>query len=229
MTEEAATGGKTTTEKMRVKDDLIESFLNSRSNGAYLEIGLGEGPKIERLPILRKNGMKYVGVDFANVCAEHTRLIRKLGFGDMIDSGAITFWGNTTGTYNYNLLKMLRQGLQFDLIYLDGHHTLQIDLPAAILATTLLKPDGLFALDDIWWSLSKVARLMHDNFNLWMYYKDAYELDRYEPEEIADQGMRAIVYEILIPHFGYRMVEALSNPGWVVLERAQTGRGLELQ
>lgn len=221
-----ATAAGAPAEGMALKEDLVCAFLGARTDGAYLEIGIGAGPKLDRLRLLRRNRMRYVGVDFANVCEEHRRLIRKQGLGDMLDSGEVTFRGNKTGTYNYNLLKLVREGLQFDLIYLDGHHTLQIDLPAAILATTLLKPDGLFAVDDIWWSLSKVARLMHDNFNTWMFYKDAYELDRYEPEEIADYGMKAVVYDILIPHFGYRLVEGLSDPGWAVLERTQTGRGL---
>jgi hypothetical protein len=229
MAQDAAVAERTPAEKKQFKEAGVKTFLGSRTNGAYLEIGLGGAPKMERLQILSDNRMKYVGVDFASVCEAHERAIRKAGLGDMIDSGAISFRGNATGTYNYSLLKLLRQGMQFDLIYLDGHHTLQTDLPAAILATTMLKPDGLFAVDDIYWSLKKVARLMHDDFKTWMFYKDAYELHRYEPEEIADNGMRAIVFDILIPHFGYREVEALSRPGWAVLERAATGRGVDAQ
>jgi hypothetical protein len=208
------------------KEELVLSFLRAKKGGAFLEIGIGSVPKIPRLKAMQEGGIKYVGADFASVIQEHESRIRKGGLGSSLEDGTIKFWGNDRGTYNYNLLKMLRAGLKFDLIYLDGHHTLQTDLPAAILASAMLKDDGLLALDDIHWTLSKIAKLMHENFDLWLFYKDAYDFDRYEPEEIRDKAMHAITFEILIPHLGFELVESLSTPGWAVLKKKPVAKSV---
>ncbi|MFK4529337.1 hypothetical protein ABIF90_007318 [Bradyrhizobium japonicum] len=61
----------------------------------------------------------------------------------------IRFWGNYLGTYLFNLVRLARHYESFDIIYLDGDHSLYGDFAAAIAAVRLLKPGGLFLFGDV--------------------------------------------------------------------------------
>lgn len=64
--------------------------------------------------------------------------------------------GNTTATYdsyNWKLSSMcLENNILFDLVYLDGAHSLFHDGLATILLKKLVKPGGLLIFDDIFWT-----------------------------------------------------------------------------
>lgn len=201
------------------KERLVLGVIAEKRGGAFLEIGIGPVPKIPRLKAILNNGMSYVGVDFAAVADDHKQGMAKAGLGRELAEGRIRFVTNSKGTYNYNLLKLFRAGERFDLIYLDGHHTLDVDVQAAVWAARMLKPNGLMAVDDINWSLMKIAQAMHDRLQAWLFYGQAYDLGRYTVEELHERNMKTIVSEILIPVFGFDRVEDLSLPGWAVLRR----------
>lgn len=85
-----------------------------------------------------------MGLDFEYVCAERRADLSRAGIAD----GNITFLGNPSGTYLFNLIRLARHRETFDIIYLDGSHSIYVDLAAAIAALRLLKPGVLFLFDD---------------------------------------------------------------------------------
>ncbi len=86
----------------------------------------------------------------------------------------IKAYGNTTrlmDSYVWELAKKLReekesgneQGI-YDLVYLDGAHTLIHDAPACCILKKLVKVGGVMILDDINWSFAK-SPTMNPNIN----------------------------------------------------------------
>ena len=201
------------------KENLVLGFLAEKRGGKFLEIGIGAGPKLARLKEMLAKGISYTGVDFAAVAEDHLQRLQAAGLGAELADGRIRFITNSKGSYNYNLLKLVRAGERFDLIYLDGHHTLDVDVQAAVWAARMLKRGGLMAVDDINWTLMKIARMMHERLQSWLIYGQVYDLSRYTTEEMAERNMQTIVNEVLIPVFGFERVENLSQPGWAVLRR----------
>lgn len=65
------------------------------------------------------------------------------------------FLGNPSGTYLFNLIRLARNRETFDIIYLDGSHSIYVDLAAAIAALPLLKPGALFLFDDVRFSFGR--------------------------------------------------------------------------
>lgn len=61
----------------------------------------------------------------------------------------ITFLGNAAGAFLFNLIRLARNRETFDIVYLDGHHSIYVDLAAAIAAVRLLRPSALFLFDDV--------------------------------------------------------------------------------
>lgn len=53
------------------------------------------------------------------------------------------FWENPSGTYLFNLIRLARNRETFDIVYLDGSHSIYVDLAAAIAAVRLLRPGAL--------------------------------------------------------------------------------------
>src|SRR4029078_12111045 len=95
--------------------------------------------------------------DFAAVCDHHRAEFQAAG----VDLSKVRFLSNRVGTYAWPLTELVRTGEQFDVIYLDGHHTFYVDLPALLLADLLLKPGGFMLLDDIVWTLNFMKRQLY--------------------------------------------------------------------
>lgn len=88
----------------------------------------------ERFRTINELGIRYVGLDFEHVCAQPRADLAAAGIADR----NITFLGNASGTYLFNLIRLAKNRETFDIIYLDGSHSIYVDLAAAIAAVRLL-------------------------------------------------------------------------------------------
>lgn len=111
----------------------------------FLESGVGPTFRQERFRAINDLGIHYVGLDFEHVCAERRADLAAAGIADR----NIAFLGNSSGTYLFKLIRLARNREAFDIIYLDGSHSIYVDLAAAIAAVRLLRPGALFLFDDV--------------------------------------------------------------------------------
>ena len=123
---------------------------------SFLEIGIGSGLKADRLTFFDSNNISYTGVDFKSTCESHQNKIiaNKFNFQN------IQYKDNICGSYVWTLYELTKLNYQYDMIYLDGHHTFYVDLPAAFLANLLLKPGGILLFDDIDWKLNDMKNIL---------------------------------------------------------------------
>ncbi|GEA03267.1 hypothetical protein KUL17_21640 [Alteromonas sp. KUL17] len=190
-------------------EKMLQGLLHEAKNGAFLEIGLGPKVRVERAKLLKKLNIQYTGLDFQTVCDEHQATLTKEGVTDL------EFIGNSVGTYLYNLIRLQRLGRKFDVIYLDGHHTMYTDFPAAFACMPLLKEGGVIAFDDVRWTLAnKEKNLKNSEF-----YKEMYDFSLYEQSEKEERHIEVIIKEYLIPMFDMSIYEKYSLPSWIALQR----------
>ncbi|MFB6421045.1 class I SAM-dependent methyltransferase [Bradyrhizobium tunisiense] len=123
----------------------LEKILRQNLRCRFLEIGVGPTFRQERFRAINDLGIHYVGLDFEHVCGERRTDLAAAGIADR----NITFLENASGTYLFNLISLARNRETFDIIYLDGSHSIYVDLAAAIAAVRLLKPGALFLFDDV--------------------------------------------------------------------------------
>lgn len=157
----------------------------------------------------------YTGCDFTWVCEKHWKLFRQEG----LDTRRIRLLPNRVGTYAWTLMELVRSGQQFDVIYLDGHHTLYVDLPAVVLGHFLLKPAGYFLLDDILWTLDYMKRRLYNRPGEWLFYRRMYDFSAYEDVQQSMPHIGMIAETILIGKLGYQKVEQHSTPRWWALQK----------
>lgn len=193
----------------------LRDLLTRRPGLQFLEIGIGPTPNIDRLRMLLDRGVKYTGVDFESVCESHARQIRAAG----IHSDAVEFVPNQTGTYAWTLFTMLGDGRQFDVVYLDGHHTFYVDLPAVFLGDRLLEPSGHFLVDDIRWSLGAFQVTLFHHFSVWRFYHAMYDLSAYTPEQLSLPHVGLMAERILVDELGYGVDKDHSTPYWWTLQK----------
>lgn len=86
-----------------------------------------------------------MGLDFEHVCAQRRADLAKARIADR----NVAFLGNPSGTYLFNLIRLAKNQETFDIVYLDGSHSIYVDLAAAIAAVRLLRPGALFLFDDV--------------------------------------------------------------------------------
>ena len=149
-----------------------------------------------------------IGVDIGATAVEICRLLDEhdqyfaFDFGEKIEAlfedlrrlqvkCSLHARGNSTkiyDSYNWNLSEMLleieeqeKEGV-FDVVYLDGAHSLAFDGLACCLLKQLLKKDGYIIIDDIDWSYK---RAYTDRSN------SAFE--RYTEEQIADCQIKRVI------------------------------------
>ena len=207
---------QTTNEDPRVvKETSIRKIIADIAGGKFLEIGIGEFPHFERLKLINEHSISYVGCDFENVCKSHQKELTIKEF----DTKNISFATNSTGTYSWTLFEMLQKGEQFDAIYVDGHHTFYIDLPAILLAEKLLKPGGYLLLDDMQWTLSFLRANMIRSLSQWYFYRKIYNFSEYTKEQQSLPHIKMIADELLVKRSGYKKDEALSFPTWWILRK----------
>lgn len=126
-------------------------MLRQNPGCRFFEIGEGPTFRQERFRTTNDLGIHYVGLDFERVCAERRADLAAAGIADR----NITFLGNASGTYLFNLIRLARNRETFDIIYLDGSHSIYVDLAAAIAAVRLLRPGALFLFDDVRFSFGR--------------------------------------------------------------------------
>jgi SAM-dependent methyltransferase len=217
-TQEAAPNGSTSDAvylALQRQEERLRALLSECAPGRFLEIGIGPGPNIERLRFMRDVGMSYTGCDFIAVCDSHAKVIeRQLG-----SVPNLRLLGNTRGTYAWTLMELMRDGERFDIIYLDGHHTFYIDLPAFILADFLLSAGGTFCVDDLSWTLDFLSGDMAQRFDEWLFYHDVYDFSQYTDAQRAMPHIDLIVGEIMVKKLGYEILEHDREADWAVLRK----------
>ncbi len=196
-------------------EESLRDLLTARPGLRFLEIGIGPYPNIDRLRLLLAHGVEYTGVDFASVCESHALEIRRAG----LSSDLVKFVPNTTGTYAWNLFEMLGAGRRFDVVYLDGHHTFYVDVPAAFLGDRLLEPGGMFLVDDIRWSLGAFQVTLLRHFSVWRFYHAMYDFSAYTFEQRSLPHMGLMAQRILVGDLGYGVDQSHSTPYWWALQK----------
>jgi len=181
-----------------------------------LEIGIGESPNIERLRLASENNIRYTGCDFAEVCDAHAAIIRQ---NEGINYENTRFLRNRVGTYSWTLFELLKRSEQFDIIYLDGHHTFYVDCSAVMLAHLLLKPGGVFLLDDIRWTLQFMKNLLMSSFREWNFYRKMYDFSQYDNHQQSLPHVGMLAETILIDRLKYSKLDAYSTPDWWALKK----------
>ena len=197
-----------------------EEFMRlifSQSKGqSFLEIGIGRMPNIKRLQLISQNNMRYTGCDFKDVCSTHERIIKK---NKDIAFDKIRFLDNQVGTYSWTLFELLRKDEKFDIIYLDGHHTFYIDCPALVLAHFLLRPGGVFLLDDIEWTLQFMKKYLVTHIGEWNFYRKMYNFSQYDEDQQSLPHVGMMAETILLNRLGYSKIDEYSTPGWWALRK----------
>ena len=166
-------------------EKLLQEVISLPGVTSFLEVGIGPGPNIDRMRRIAESGIRYIGCDFEDVCESHFQQLGTAG----IPLNTITFLPNRRGTYAWTLMQMVSRRECFDVVYLDGHHTFYVDLPAALLLDLLLRPGGYYLVDDVCWTLSFLLSKMTSEYHTWKFYHAMYDLTLYTPEQI-DLGSR---------------------------------------
>lgn len=189
------------------KDDLILDILSKHKNGSFLEIGIGAQPNKSRISLINEMNINYVGLDFQDVCDHHAERIKSFGgYGENIK-----FMGNSrSGSYLFNLIHLLNDGKTFDYIYFDGHHTLNVDAPPAIIALKLLSKEGLISFDDYLWTLAS----QEENIKKSSFYQSMYDLDAYTEYERSTPHIKLMVENILNHVADLKPLEKYSTDMW---------------
>lgn len=187
----------------------LKLLLEKISTGKFLEVGMGPNVRLDRAKHIKELEISYTGLDYTDVCEMH-----KKSFIENNINGSFRFVKNNRGNYLYNLIKLHRKKEKFDLIYVDGHHTMYIDFAAAMACLPLLKAGSYIAFDDVRWCLSEKELSLKEN----PFYKSIYDFDLYEEDEKKDRHIGIIIKDYLLPYYNLSLVEELCCPGWLVLK-----------
>lgn len=186
----------------------LVQLLRQNPGCRFLEIGVGPTFRQERFRAINELDIRYVGLDFEHVCAQRRADLAKARIADR----NITFLGNASGTYLSNLIRLARNRETFDIIYLDGSHSIYVDLAAAIVAVRLLRPGALFLFDDVRFSFGR-RRLIPTTTQ----YADANETRQLTEDDAGEPHATIIIRDYLIPLFGFEVDRSWSDPDWIVL------------
>jgi SAM-dependent methyltransferase len=198
-------------------EPFIRTLLAQNPGGSFLEIGIGLTPNIERFRVMATNAIAYTACDFVHVCDMHAQRIRDAAVANV----NIRFLGNSArGSYSWTLFELLQKGETFDIIYLDGHHTFYVDAPALMLAHLLLKPGGIFMLDDITWTLAFGRSVRLKSFQEWRFFRGVYDSSsQYDARQQQLPHIGIMAQTILIEQLKYSKVEQYSTPHWWALRK----------
>lgn len=197
--------------RQSVHDRLVQ-LLRQNPGCRFLEIGVGPTLRQERFRAINELDIRYVGLDFEHVCAQRQADLAAAGIPDR----NITFLGNASGTYLFNLIRLARNRETFDIVYLDGSHSIYVDLAAAIAAVRLLTPGALFLFDDVRCCFG-TRHLVHSKAQ----YADADKSKQLTEDEADEAHVMIIIRDYLIPLFGFEVERSWSDPDWIAL-RAPT-------
>ncbi len=136
--------------------DLLERTLaNASGPVSVAEIGVGIGATSREIAGRLRKGDRYYFFSFADDAAELEKDLLACGIAEC----ELIPMGNSRALYDayyWNLALMaLRKenlGNMFDLVFLDGAHTLCFCGMACVLVKKLMRPGGFFVFDDVLWS-----------------------------------------------------------------------------
>lgn len=197
------------------QEALLRSVTAGQPGLRFLEIGIGPEPIVDRMRLFEAKGTSYTGVDFDSVCRHHRRMLARAG----VAGEAIEYLGNETGTYAWTLFDLMRAGRRFDVVYLDGHHTFYVDLPAFILADRVLESGGWLLIDDIRWTLGGFRQSLTRHFSAWRFYHSMYEWSAYTEEQRWVPHIGLIAEGLVIGELGYGLDASRSTPYWWALRK----------
>ena len=198
------------------KEKNIHSVIQQFGEQTFLEIGIGSDANIERLQLLDELNISYTGVDFKFVCDKHRLRISQSGIKNL----KFDFLTNESGTYSWNLMELARNNQKFNMIYLDGHHTLYVDFPALILSHFLLKDGGLLLIDDVTWTLEFMKNVMSRFYNEYYFYRNVYDFDLYTSTQQKTPHIK-FISDFFISKFNYVKVDEFSSDDFFVLRKQQ--------
>lgn len=190
-------------------------LLRQHPGCRFLEIGVGPTFREERFKAINELGIDYVGLDFEYICAERRADLATAGIADR----NITFLGNASGTYLFNLIRLARNRETCDIVYLDGSHSIYVDLEAAIAAVRLLKPATFLLFDDVRFSFGRRRLIPTTN-----QYADANEAKQLTEDEASEAHVTIIIRDYLIPLFGFEVDRSWSDPDWIALRAPMSAR-----
>lgn len=138
--------------------NILKNYKKDYSTGiSVAEIGVGMGATaVEIVKVLSPNDSYYFfsyDEDVKELCED----LRQLKYCKC----QLFPFGNSRKTYDsyvWNLAKILsdnydeKNNIRFDLVYLDGAHTLFHDGLACVLLKELVKPNGIIVFDDLKWT-----------------------------------------------------------------------------
>ncbi|MGY8669321.1 hypothetical protein Q3C01_44275 [Bradyrhizobium sp. UFLA05-109] len=183
-------------------------ILREHPRCRFLEIGVGSTFRHDRFKTIDDLGIEYVGLDFEHVCAKRRADLAAAG----IANRDIRFIGNIVGTYLYNLIRLARHRETFDIIYLDGNHSIYVDLAAAIASVRLLKPGALFLFNDVRCAFGNRG-LIHAKGR----YADREATKELTEDEASEPHVMIIIRDYVIPLFGFAVERSWSDPNWIAL------------
>ncbi|OAF08756.1 hypothetical protein AYJ54_14005 [Bradyrhizobium centrolobii] len=183
-------------------------ILRQNPGCRFLEIGVGSTFRKERFKTIDDLGINYVGLDVEHVCAARRADLSTAG----IVNRDIRLLGNYVGTYLFNLIRLARRQETFDIIYLDGSHSIYVDLAAATAAVRLLKPGALFLFDDVRFTFGS-GELIRTAARC----ADRAESKQLTEEEANEPHVAIIIRDYLIPLFNFEVERSSSNPDWIAL------------
>lgn len=163
----------------------------------YAELGVGVGATtIEVAKILDNRGQIHI-FDFEKSVDELKADLASHGFRNVAAHGNTEkYWDS----YNWELSKLVTEAMGeplFDLIYIDGAHTLLHDALAFFLCDRLLASRGLIVFDDYEWSFS-ISTYMQGRRSKFM-----------TDEQIEAKQIKMVVDGLVKTHPGY--VEVTQN------------------
>jgi hypothetical protein len=176
--------------------------------GHFLEVGV-LGANFPRLQALKAKNIHFWGLDTQGTCDNIWRSLPEEYRPN------ITLIGNEKQDYNWSLLMLIkafeeraRHVDQFDVVYLDGHHTLFVDGLAMFLCSLLVKTGGYLLMDDYGWSLNQQEDLIKSN----SYYREQYNFENYTEEQRACSHLTLIMNHLL-PIAG-KYIPIIENFAW---------------
>lgn len=197
----------------------LVQLLRQKPGCRFLEIGVGPTLRQEPFRAINELGIRYVGLDFEHVCAERRSDLARAGIADR----NIAFVGNAAGTYLLNLIKLAKNRESFDIVYLDGSHSIYVDLAAAIAAVRLLRPGALFLFDDVRFSFGR-RHLIQTTAQ----YADANETGHLTEDEASEPHVTIIIRDYLIPLFSFEVERSWSDPDWIALRAPKSARWMRI-
>lgn len=117
-------------------------------------------------------------------------------------------------SFTWELLQLVQSTPrpQFDFCYFDGGHTWDDTGFGFVLVNMLLRPGAMIVFDDIDWTIAGSAA----------YRKDPERAALYSEDERAAKTVR-LVWEVLLPEFGYERIREISEVGWAVGRKPGSG------